>query len=205
MDTKDWIFAGLALLQVIYAALAYHRAVMGKARHPFLVMASFMLLTWAVAGIDIYDRHFHVPTFIPGLVQGYGHTPPKVFFMNVDGSKVYSFHSSHKLMMIVRAVFADVDRMTDRNIEKTGVYTITNSPLTLAVVTTGKMKLAALAPNTVEYNLILLPSNVPPDRITDLEDVEQFGGKILANTGQTVFGGPPDNSSDLTGAIPPPK
>ena len=95
-------------------------------------------------------------------------------------------------MLIVRAAFIDIDRISDLKIEKSGAYSIPSERLSMALVSTGKMKLAANLPNIVEWDVVLLPSQIPPDKITSLGDVTSLGGKILAVRSAQVMGGAPE-------------
>ncbi len=206
-----WLVLGLAAIQTIYAALTYHRdrAATVQANPPGkatafrfrpLVLIGFTILTWSAVALDLYARQSMPQISQTGLVQSYGHQPPKAYYMNINSSQLRNHSNESKLMLIVRAVFADVDRMTDQRIEKSTPYTIVGDQRTMALVTSSRMILAANAPNLVEYNAILLPSNISPERITTLADVERVGGKILVTQGQTVIGGPPDEPP--TASIP---
>jgi hypothetical protein len=153
----------LACGQLIYAALDYrNRAAtmqinqISRRRHPTLVMALFMVFTWAAVAFDIYDRNSQ-PENYQMIVESYGNQPPKTYFMNVNTSLLQQYRNDHKLMLLVRAVFADVDRMSDTRIEKSAIYSIPGAQLTLALVGTGKMKLVALQVTQVEYDVIMLP------------------------------------------------
>jgi hypothetical protein len=174
----------LAAGQLIYAALDYRNRAASmetnQRRHPTLVIALFMLFTWAAVAFDIYDRN----------------CPSENYQMTINTPLLQQYRNDHKLMLLVRAVFADVDRMSDTKIEKSALYSIPiGDPLTLALVSTGKMKVAALQATQVEYDIILLPSSVSHDRVTMLSDVEPLGGKILATAGQMLMGGPPDTNT----------
>jgi len=85
--------------------------------------------------------------------------------------------------------------MADKNIEKSITYTIIDGGLAMALISTNKLRLAALQPNLVEYILVLIPADVELNKIDKLSDIGLFGGRILGIHAQTVIGGPPEPSS----------
>jgi hypothetical protein len=199
LSLAEGVMIALAAGQLIYAALDYRNRAASmetnQRRHPTLVIALFMLFTWAAVAFDIYDRNCPSENY-QMIIANLGNSPPRTYFMTINTPLLQQYRNDHKLMLLVRAVFADVDRMSDTKIEKSALYSIPiGDPLTLALVSTGKMKVAALQATQVEYDIILLPSSVSHDRVTMLSDVEPLGGKILATAGQMLMGGPPDTNT----------
>lgn len=184
-----------AAVQTVYAALTYHkvratsagRAVRTQPIRSVLVIAICTTLTWLAVGFSYYDRHFAKHVEVPVLQWGVG---TNTFHLVVDTSPLRDEKDSAKLVLVVRTSFADIDPMTDTAIEKSSAYTITGGVLPLAVVGTGKIRLAALQENLVEFDLILLPVRHSPEQIRSLGDVESLGGKLLATRSTITMGGP---------------
>jgi hypothetical protein len=204
-EPKDYIFLAIGVGQLIYAATTFHSdrgRVTNEAagakppKRPIFIIGSLMALTWLVAGFDIYDRH-NQPEDFQSSLGTYGHSPPLTFFWVIDTGKMKKYAADYKLVLVVRGDFANIDRMTDERIEKSALYTITGSPVNLAVVVSGHLRLNALQPNEVEYDVILWPTKLSIDDLKSLLDVERLGGEILGRRGQTVFGGPPNPARNV--------
>jgi len=187
LELKDWIFIVLGIGQLGYAALTFHgdRArIMRKGkqpRRPLVIIALFMLLTWTVAGFDYYDRHKNAlrPDSSMAYVTYWGVTSPSTYSMIVDSADLVEYKNDHKLMLIVRVDYSNVDRMTDKFIGKSDLYTITGDKILMAWVGNVGLRVVPNVPITIEFNLVLLPSIYSADQIVTLSDVEHLGGKIL--------------------------
>jgi hypothetical protein len=133
VELRDWILLAPVVAQAIYAALTYHRdrsAVMHadsakQPKRPILIIGIFMLLTWAAVGYDFYDRRHFSDEMRPSAVLGYGYNNPSSnYYMDVDTKQLEQYGDSNKLVLIVRVVYANIDRMTDKVLCKSGVYSI---------------------------------------------------------------------------------
>jgi hypothetical protein len=90
-----------------------------------------------------------------------------------------------RLMLVVRVPFADRDKMTDENIIKSQLYTISGGFMTLAIPMTSMIGLKVLAdrPTPIEFSLVEIPFLYSADQVRSLSDVEKLGGKFLASVG----------------------
>jgi hypothetical protein len=114
-----------------------------------------------------------------------------IYGMLVETKNLVKYKDSFKLMLIVKVEFADVDQLTDQNIEKSIVYTINGGTMDVVHKAEGILRFNAGQQNQVKLYLVLLPNVVMPDDVKELRDVERLGGRILARRGQAVVGGPP--------------
>ena len=185
MEWKDWIFLALGVIQTIFVALTYYRdkgQFLGGPNRWLAIIASFTILTWAGIVFDLYDRHFAAPEVIstgPYGVDG----PTQTFYMQVDTSPLAKYAHDNKLMLIARFVFANVDRMTDKNIAKSVFYTIDGTVITLSAPMPAIQGVRVPSGSTIEmeHNLIMVPSKVSAESINSLGDVTTVGGKILSS------------------------
>ena len=114
------------------------------------------------------------------------------YIMKVNTKQLLQYSEAYKLAFVIRVQYADRDRMTDTAIEKSGLYTITDSTIILAHPSSYTLRFAINQINPIEYTLILIPSKLTIEQISSLGDVDHIGGRILA-TGLIMFpiGGPP--------------
>lgn len=161
-----------------------------------LIVGILALLSWCAVAFDYYERHRSRDFAYAEVVNRWGINSPLSYYLEANTKPLSEFKSTYKLMLLLRVPFGDVDRITDKTIEKSGLYTITGTAVMLLHASTGNLKFVPLQPTPVEFNLILLPSKISPDQIFSIEDVEHVGGKVLAATSTNLVGGPPQ--------IPPP-
>jgi hypothetical protein len=189
----------------VYQVLSYHRPpgvstvveTNNSAQHERrqqYIMLGLVVAAWGAVLFDYYTRSVETPDT---LIAGWTGSPP-VYGMLVDTKGLLKYKDSHKLMMIIRADFADIDQMTDQMIERSGLYTITGLSTPIAHQTSNILRFNALQPNNIKLYLTLIPNNSSIDGIKSLGDVERVGGKILTSRGQVIMGGPPDNSRQLS-------
>lgn len=193
---EDWI--GLAALLVTVVGV-YHareqtkmmRAQTGarpepksvpwwRSRH-VVALVALTALAWSAAAFDYFATRQGPANELSPLVDFWGVKFPSTFYMLVDTSKLAEFRNKERLVLVLRGMRSDVDRMTDPAISKSAAFTITGDAVTIAV-NKPKIWLVPGAQNFVEFNLVLLPNQFSPEQITTLSDVARLGGKILANT-----------------------
>lgn len=179
------------VLLLIYAVLDRHwpkdRAVDADPRPrrratPFILA----IICWIVIGIDFADRRFFNSPPVP-IIQEYGMLPTVGgFYANVNTGPLIQFKDSYKIMLIMRVNYIDVDRMSDKNIDKSKEYTITGSVTQLATILgqTYHMNISRTQNNMLDYSVAIIPEGVSPDLITSLSDVKRLGGRIVDNRGQ---------------------
>jgi hypothetical protein len=183
-----------AVIAALYAVISYHwpRAARDNAggshrarRVGFPVVIA--VIAWAAVAFDYYDRHSQPLPPRPEVIQLYGMSPSG-FIAHVDTRPLLSHRHDSRLILIVRVIYTDVDRMTDTAIAMSAPYTITGDPTDLAVVVNmdTKLKLSSVLPNSIEYDVALLPSTFSADKITMLSDIERLGGEIVGVRGQVI-------------------
>jgi hypothetical protein len=203
MIDPGWVLVAIAVLQTLFAMPTFIRELAGMragtdsgavkaapSGRLVIIMVAVVLLSWGAVAFDYYTRHY-IPSPEQVSLLDWGSLAPNTFFMTVNADNLHA-NQGDKLMLLVRVNISDIDKMTDTRIEKSSLYSITTGNMRLALVSTGRMRLAALQANFVAFYTILLPSGIHADQITDLEDAQHVGGKILAVASQLVIGGPPD-------------
>jgi hypothetical protein len=138
-------------------------------------------------GYDIYDRHHQIHSENVLAWGGLGDN----YYMTVATREFQDQAKTTRLMLIVRPAIMGADPMTDANIGKSNLYTISGPVVTLTVPTSTPLRMVPLQPNMMDYNAVLLPLGVGPERIRTLGDVVDLGGKILEGRATSVMAGPP--------------
>jgi hypothetical protein len=141
-----------------------------------------------------------------GLVQAWG-VDRDVLYMIVRPDKALASNKLHRLMLVVRPGYANIDPITDTSIKKSQAYTIQDGFMTLALPTNGvaMWPLPTDRPVQLQFTLVDLPAMFSPDQILSLGDVERMGGKILASTATvTQATAATTTASASTAACPPP-
>jgi len=206
LNINYWLLA-IAVAQLLYAALTYHtdrrrmETAKEQPRRPLMIIGALMLLTWVAVGFNYFGMRERAPNELSPLVDFWGFTRPSTFSMIVETSKLVEFQNNDRLVLILRAIHPDVDRMTDVAISKSTAYTITGAPLSLAVYKP-LLRLNPGVENYVEFNLVLLPIQFSPEQITTLSDVERLGGKILADPAANYMQAPLVQSTPGGNAVP---
>lgn len=196
MTIPEAIMIVLAVGQLAYAGLTYHRdrrAAMEpdpkkQPHRPIFIIAGFMVLTWAAVAFDYYDRHYMQPPSEDSFIISFGEIPGPnpVFDVQVDSEPLKQYSGKYRLMLIVRKIFIDRDRMTDTHISKSGLYTIDGSKFTLGASPMADGPMLTYGTNNIEHDLVLVPIGVEPAKITKLEDVTVVGGKIIFSRASTL-------------------
>ena len=123
-------------------------------------------------------------------IDAWGGDQP-VYGMMVNTKNLSKYKNYFKLILIVKAEFADIDQLTDTVIEKSIPYTITGEEMNVVHRAEGILRFNANARNQIRLYLVLLPNTVSPADIKTLSDIDRVGARILARRGQVVYGGPP--------------
>jgi hypothetical protein len=112
----------------------------------------------------------------------------RIFFMMVNSRKLVGYKSNFKMMIILEIPHADIDARTDPAIEKSVLYTITGDAVLLAIsapashlhpVPPANSKAGDTLSVPLDTYLVLIPTNLLPEQIRSLSDVERLGGKIV--------------------------
>ncbi len=198
MDAGNWItlLLGIGTL-TLGAANAYaqwpRRTQDRKqsANRPVILMALLSAIVVGAVGYDIYDRHHQV---YRDNVISWGAAGDN-YHMVVATHDLQDLTKTHRMMMIVRPNIMGPDPMTDTNIAKSGLFTISGSAVTLAVPASSPLRMVPNQLNFMEYNAVLIPVGVGSDRIRSLADVLDLGGKLFERRGSSVMAGSPIDSS----------
>jgi hypothetical protein len=83
--------------------------------------------------------------------------------------------------------------MTDNNIGKSGLFTISGPAVAIALPTSTPLRMAPSQVNLMEYNAVLRPVGIGPERILSLRDVTDLGGRVFQSRASSVMTGPPLN------------
>jgi hypothetical protein len=83
------------------------------------------------------------------------------------------------------------DPMTDTNIAKSNLFTIAGPVVVLAIPLTTPLKMAINQVNLMEFNAVLVPIGIGPERIKSLADVVDLGGRVFQARGTSVMAGAP--------------
>jgi hypothetical protein len=199
-DVGALIAAISTLVLAAYAALGYHMprsqgvapssVERTRGSFPRWVVILLVALSWGGVGFDFYDRHYG-GSDAPIAILQWGIRAPLVYEASIDGDKLIKYKNDFKLMLIVRVPFADKDRMTDRTIEKSSLYTIEDHTMVLAHPSSGVLRFIPLQSTPIDFDVALVPINISSEEITCLSDVVRDGGKLIAHAGANVIGGPP--------------
>jgi hypothetical protein len=100
------------------------------------------------------------------------------------------------MMLIIEVPLANIDAMTDVNIEKSGLYTITGDPTVVALpLPSPSHLLSPVQPNKkpgdsfsalVAFYLVIIPNDLSAEQVRSLSDVEKLGGKIITTRSTTA-------------------
>lgn len=193
LSLAEVVMIVLAAGQLIYAALDYRSRTApmqinqtSQHRHPTLIIALFMLLTWAAVAFEYVDRNYlHAQQTYVEYMQAWG-LSGNSYLTQVDTKLLLQYSGEYKLGLIIRVPYADRDRMIDTVIEKSGLYTITGDVVVLAHPSSNILRFLPNQATPVEYTLILVPSKFTVEHISSLNDVEHIGGRILATHAQII-------------------
>lgn len=149
------------------------------------IVGCLAFLSVGAAAFSYFDRNKKLD-FGPNDVTYWGIPQANVYQMSLNTNGLGHYKSDHKLMLVVRVSFSDVDSLTDKNVEKSGLYSITGEPMALAAVGTGKLKGPAGKQIPLEFHALLVPSKIRSDQITSISDVLRFDGRILASRSMLI-------------------
>jgi hypothetical protein len=201
MDAGNWITLVLGLgTLALGAASAYaqwpRRTDGSNPTSSNRVVALMLVLSVIVVGsvaYDIYDRHHQVHH---DTVISWGGAGTN-YHMVVATHELQDVAKTQRMMMVVRPNLMGIDPLTDTNIGKSGLYTITGPAVTLVVPTNTPLRMVVNQPNIMEYIAVLLPVGIGPERIRTLADVIDLGGRIYQTRGSSVMAGSPIDPSTL--------
>jgi hypothetical protein len=198
-ELRDTVSVIAAVIAAFYAVVAYHRpkgeaAPMLKEAPPGSIVPRVIIciLSAIILGqafLNYRDRGEVASDPVGTWGVSGGSTPDEpVYTMAVNAHDYLEYKDQYHLMLIVRIPYADIDEMSDKTIEKSALYKITDQQILLAHVSEKKLRFPALPGTSVpiQYVLVALPDKISPDAITSLGDVEALGGKILAKRAQTI-------------------
>ena len=187
-----------AVISVVYAILEYHfphreghedtHANIKQGRRWFLLKWLPPVVAIAAVGFGYYDRRYGASPSSQPLITSFGTTPPRNYYAIVNGAAIIEYATNFKLMLIVRDKFADIDEMTDTDIEKTGLYTIEPQFMTLANASNHVLNRVLNANVLVIFYIALIPVNYSKDDIKSLADIGKVGGKLLESGSTNVVG-----------------
>lgn len=194
MPINDFVNYLVALATVVgtaYAGLSYHRSrnlkTQGNLKVLITVNFAIVLAAWAAA---LYNNNYN-KTYNDSpdrFMISWGLTPQRAYFSIINGKLIQQYAKNNKVVLIVRVGYADKDKLTDEEIEKSASYGIANDVEILAHPPSMRLKFLVGLPNSLEFNIALIPNNVSPDRILSLSDVELLGGKLLASAAMNIDG-----------------
>lgn len=115
---------------------------------------------------------------IPNVIVGWGGAPGRCTAV-IDTSRLLSFKDDYKLALACGILDPSVDALQDKRLTISSLFTIV--PGGVAIVATEERQHVDLPPNgaALAHYVILLPNDVPIDKIATLSDVTNLGGKII--------------------------
>jgi hypothetical protein len=157
-----------------------------------------MLGSWAMFGLDYYDRHRNDEEFPDKMVGAWGQAEDALY-MIVDLSRLQKYASAFKTGILVHAVYSNIDKMTDQYIDKSELYTITNDVISMSVPRPAHLR-APDHPGLVQIEscVLLVPNHITMDQIKDMATLALLGGKVATCRGggmmldaSSIIQGPP--------------
>lgn len=196
------VIAALAMIYLVVNGVRYNRrpegvsnmsALFSPSNRRFWIMAAFPILAWMAVGFDYYDRHESVPIIagLPVIASWGTGGKPFTYTMTINAAPLGQFKNKFKIMEIVRNNFSNVDRLSDKAIEKSQVYAIEGETIVLQHQSEQKLRFVVGQPNIVEFDLVLVPSQISANDIASLSDVAKSGGRILGSVPQVLVGASP--------------
>jgi hypothetical protein len=202
MDAGNWVTLLLGIGTLTLGAFNAYSQWPQKAgdasaqpNRPLILMALLSAVVVGAVGYDVYDRHHQVHREDVLSWGGVGDS----YYMILATHSLLDQAKAMRLMLIVRPNILGTDRMTDTNMGKSGLFTISDPTVALALPTNTPLRMVPNQLNFLEYNAVLLPLGVGPDRVRTLADVVDLGGKIFETRASSVMAGPP---MDLSASAP---
>ena len=153
----------------------------------FRKVVGWSLIAAAVAfyAIDISDRFnvFAAPAPVDVAINwGAG---PTSFWMTANEKPLTDYKDKYKLILIAFVPVPHIDRMTNTNISKSNLYTITGGPdEILAAPLIDKLGEGLPAGNyLVMLSFAIVPNGFSSEQISTLGDIEKIGGKFVGSRG----------------------
>jgi hypothetical protein len=198
MDAGNWIALLLGLGALTINALNAYAQWPGRSEdgkrapnHSVLLIALLSSVVLGAVGYDIYDRRHQVHR---ENVLSWGAAGDN-YHMAVATHDVQAA-ANHRLMLIIRPNLMGTDPMTDTNIAKSGLFTIAGPVVVLALPTATPLRMAINQVNLMDFDAILLPIGIGPERIRSLADVVDLGGSIFQTRATSVMAGAPIDPSN---------
>jgi hypothetical protein len=126
------------------------------------------------------------------MVLSWGRAPgPFGFQMLVNSKQLLAYRDKYKMIIIINCPEASIDPVTDTAIAKSVLYTITGAITPLTIPMVQKIEHLRVIPPTdskgefyvtVAFYLVIIPSNLSPEQILTLSDVQNLGGKIIGSS-----------------------
>jgi hypothetical protein len=116
---------------------------------------------------------------ISSIAGAWGFNGPNFMWMKANAGQVMKYKGVIKLLLIVRAEYSNVDRMTDQAIAKSKEYSLVDGIITLSSNDFAKLFIAS-NPVTLEFNLVGLPLSAASESIDSLAAIDKVNGHIIA-------------------------
>jgi hypothetical protein len=136
--------------------------------------------------IDIADRfNLFAPPRPVDIAINWGATGQGTFWITADERPVEQYKDNYKLILILNVPISNVDKMTDTNISKSSLYTITGDASEMFSAPLTQNLGNGLPPGQymVVLTLALVPTGFSAEKITSLGDVPRFGGRFVGARG----------------------
>jgi hypothetical protein len=125
-----------------------------------------------------------------GVVLGWGTIGQQgAFYMTINSDLLLYYKREYKALMLLRAEYANIDRMTDTAIEQSEFYTITGGIMNIGFPLPRpytNLHLQMSQPTTVLFVLAIVPTISTHDQIKSISDINRIGGEIVATPSATV-------------------
>ena len=176
-----------------------------KRRYQLQAICAAVSAIILVVAVPIVYGHYRTPKVIPkspvtpsdkvqvefkmpltGWMTAWGSKPPDIAYATVNAEQFLPYKEHMRLMLICRAVDDTVDELQDEDIQKSSVFTPTQSVMNMEMHLTQKLmtKAATYSPlQMVHVALILMKQDLDTGKIKKLADVSSLGGNILVVNG----------------------
>ena len=196
-DLITYLAALATIVGTIYTGLSYHRSNSLNAQGRSILLIFLNLIIVISAWLAVWYNHQNPITRDNNsdqFVLSWGLTPQGAYYAIFNGNLIHQYAKTEKLMLILRVGFADRDKSTDQEIEKSSVYSIVDGAETLAHPPSMRLRFLVGFPNNLEFDIVVIPNDISADKILSLSDVELLGGKLLASAGMNITGGASQSS-----------
>jgi hypothetical protein len=136
----DWAARGGGIaISIMVAGIASYFAGWDALHWERLRSLWWLWLIIGLSGASALSPLFITPP-IGDLIQGYGETAGALFAA-VNSAPLLKYRDHFKMMLIIEVPYADIDKMTDTAIEKSGLYTITGEVTQMAVTSIKNLRM----------------------------------------------------------------